>query len=147
MPPSPTMSTYSNTFSISTVTSEASTATEIGSPSSAIIQNPSTAAAAASAVKTGNITLKVSHNNSIIMLKVARDIAYPDLRQRIFNKFVGQEGVPLSHSFVVMLHERSSPGSEDGSGGAKVIDSDFEWREMSDTFEGSKLMLRIVDSS
>ncbi|KAJ2921942.1 hypothetical protein H1R20_g15152, partial [Candolleomyces eurysporus] len=143
VPPSPTMSTYSNTFSISTVASEAPTVMEVSTPLSAI-QTPSSATSISSPVKPGNITLKVSHSGSIIMLKVARDIAYPDLRQRIFNKFVGQEGVPLSHSFVVMLHERSSSGSEDS---AKEIDSDFEWREISDTFEGSKLMLRIVDSS
>ncbi|KAF8896111.1 hypothetical protein BD779DRAFT_1494038, partial [Infundibulicybe gibba] len=50
---------------------------------------------------TNNVSIKAVHNNSIIVLRVARDATFEEVRRRLYNKFVGQEGVPLSHSFTV----------------------------------------------
>jgi len=68
-------------------------------------------------------------------MKVARDIPYADLRQRIYNKFVGQEGIALSPAFDIIEKQES-----------RLVDSDFEWREISDTFQGSKLPLGLLNS-
>lgn len=87
----------------------------------------------------GHLTIKASHNESTIMLKVPREIEYEDLCQRLFKKFVGQEGVPLPFDFT-LIH----PSKNDEDVG---IESDWEWRDVADFFDGSKLILRIVGPS
>ena len=68
------------------------------------------------------------------MLKVFREISYADLRQRIYNKFVGQEGIPLSHDFTILTKD-----------GDMVIEADEEWLVVEGAFEGSKLQLQVVN--
>lgn len=56
----------------------------------------------------GNISIKVVHNKSIILLRVYRYISLPELRAKIYDKFVQQEGVPLSASFGIAFLPPSS---------------------------------------
>lgn len=49
----------------------------------------------------GSISVKVVHNNSIILLRIPRSISFAELRAKVYAKFVQQEGVPLSASFAI----------------------------------------------
>ncbi|KIM91380.1 hypothetical protein PILCRDRAFT_810662 [Piloderma croceum F 1598] len=49
----------------------------------------------------GSISVKVVHNTSIILLRIHQSISFGDLRAKIYDKFVQQEGVPLSASFAL----------------------------------------------
>ncbi|KAF8169759.1 hypothetical protein BJ912DRAFT_998807 [Pholiota molesta] len=72
-PPSPT-STISTAYTFSTVTSS---------------------------VSPGSISIKAAHNSAIILLRVSREMSLTEVRQRIYNKFVGQEGIPLANDFAI----------------------------------------------
>jgi len=86
--------------------------------------------------KADTITLKVSLNKAIVLIKVAKNISYEDLRQKIYHKYVNQEGMTLSESFDILEMQES-----------RVIDSDEEWKDVSGAFEGTKLQLMLLDSS
>ena len=45
--------------------------------------------------------IKVVHNTAIILLRVHRSISFEEARSKIYEKFVTQEGVPLSESFAL----------------------------------------------
>jgi hypothetical protein len=48
------------------------------------------------------VTIKaVYKDESIVMLRTPRDITFADMRQRIQQKFVNQERIPLSDSFTM----------------------------------------------
>ncbi|KAG1821060.1 uncharacterized protein BJ212DRAFT_1478159 [Suillus subaureus] len=49
------------------------------------------------------ISIKALHENNIIMLRVPQALCFTEVRQRLYDKFVRQEGVPLSESFVVAI--------------------------------------------
>ncbi|KAG0702470.1 hypothetical protein DFH29DRAFT_830354 [Suillus ampliporus] len=49
------------------------------------------------------ISIKALYENNIIMLRVPRSLSFTEVRHRLYDKFVRQEGVPLSESFVVAL--------------------------------------------
>lgn len=49
------------------------------------------------------IVIKAFHENHIIMLRVPQSLSFTEVRQRLYDKFVRQEGVPLSESFVVAI--------------------------------------------
>ncbi|TFK27768.1 hypothetical protein FA15DRAFT_701570 [Coprinopsis marcescibilis] len=135
-PPSPAYSVASSTFTVSTVASDVSSST---------ISDASTSSPSSSPQKTGNISIKASHNGSIIMLKVAQEMVYSEVRQRIYNKFVGQEGVPLSQSFLIVYSTVTGkdaltpPGSP-----AMIISCEDDWRDVLEIYEGPKLTLSIV---
>lgn len=112
----------------------------------------------------GNLlSIKAVHNSSIIMLRVSKDTSFDDIRQRLYNKFVGQEGVPLSNEFAVALAVPSSTDSSPAkSSSSKLscslslssvdkmelhfIDSQDDWEEVVLIREGSKVTLRILDA-
>ncbi|KAF9000666.1 hypothetical protein BDQ17DRAFT_1359313 [Cyathus striatus] len=134
VPASPVTSTFSNPYSIST-TSECST-------------------------KDGLLSIKVAHNNAIIMLRVPCSVTFNELRQRIYNKFVGQEGVPLSHNFTVALvlpdlvSSNSSQGRTHSTSVTSVaervemkcINSQSEWDQIVGVSGNNKLTLHILES-
>lgn len=60
------------------------------------------------------VSVKVVHEDTIIMLRVSLNTSFVDLRQRIYNKLVGQEGIALSESFSL-------------STTSKLIDSQLKW--------------------
>lgn len=70
------------------------------------------------------------------MVKVPRDIEFPELRQKIYAKFVGQEGIPLSQDFVLMMKADS----------ATIVD-DYEWRAVESSLEGNKLVLQVINEA
>ncbi len=57
-----------------------------------------------------SFTIKAMHGESIVSFKVERNISLAELRQRIREKFVNQEKVPLNNNFVVSYKNLRSPG-------------------------------------
>jgi len=49
------------------------------------------------------IAIKAMHGDSIIILRISRSLSFTEVRQRLYDKFVRQEGVPLSETFAVAL--------------------------------------------
>jgi hypothetical protein len=122
-----------------------------------------TAPSPASPAPVGLLSIKAAHNSSIIMLRVSRDTLFEDVRQRLYNKFVGQEGVPLSKDFAVAMVVPSitapSPAKSSSSKLSRslsvsstdkmelhFIDSQYDWEQVVLTKESSKVTLRILDA-
>ncbi|KAH9481330.1 hypothetical protein JR316_0005852 [Psilocybe cubensis] len=106
-----------------------------------------------------HIYIKAALNASIIMLRTPRDITFKELQQRLYNKFVHQENIFLSHSFSVLLAlppPSSSNLGRSASGRRRVsfacctemsfIDREVDWRRIADKNDGSKITLRILDT-
>ncbi|PPQ80529.1 hypothetical protein CVT25_001535 [Psilocybe cyanescens] len=106
-----------------------------------------------------HIYIKAALNASIIMLRTPRDITFMDLKQRLYDKFVNQENILLSHSFSVLLAlppssssnpERSAPGCRRVSFAycteMSFIDREADWRRIAGKNDGSKITLRILDT-
>ncbi|KAL1724418.1 hypothetical protein EV715DRAFT_244952 [Schizophyllum commune] len=114
------------------------------------------------------LAIKAAHNNTIILLRATRSIPFGELRRRLHDKFVKQEGVPLSEDFTVAFHAppaepqvseaaarlgvrqgraRSSSLSA-GILSMQFINSQAEWeRALQDVdVESGKLHLRILDT-
>ncbi|KAF8959503.1 hypothetical protein BDZ97DRAFT_1837439 [Flammula alnicola] len=124
-PPSPT-STVSTAFTFSTTTSS---------------------------VAAGSVLIKAAHNSAIILLRVARETAFADVRQRLYSKFVGQEGIPLSQDFAIAFvpssllspsKGRKRPSSAENME-LRFISSDLDWEQLITSANGSKLTLRVLD--
>lgn len=97
------------------------------------------------------------------MLRVSRDVTFMELRQRIYNKFIGQEGIPLSKEFTVavIVTQMDSPIAQlrepNGAGKRstsvtpldhpemRIVDSQGDWETVAYSTEGTKLTLRIFD--
>lgn len=92
------------------------------------------------------------------MIKVHRSLDFADIRQRIYNKFVGQEGIPLSQSFKVAYVQGApnspikgssassrSSGSKDRSS-LEFIKCDTDWERLLMSTEGNKISLKILDA-
>src|SRR6202000_1584104 len=47
------------------------------------------------------LSIKAAYNNSIVVIRSPRDISLADLRKKLLDKFVKQEGVPLSEDFAL----------------------------------------------
>ncbi|KAL1666849.1 hypothetical protein GGF50DRAFT_125338 [Schizophyllum commune] len=121
-----------------------------------------------SAGSEAQLAIKAAHNNTIILLRATRSIPFGELRRRLHDKFVKQEGVPLSEDFTVAFHAppaepqvseaaarlgvrqgraRSSSLSA-GILSMQFINSQEEWeRALQDVdLESGKLHLRILDT-
>lgn len=109
------------------------------------------------------LTVKAAHNTSIIVLRVSKDTAFEDIRERLYNKFVGQEGVPLSKEFsVAMIVPSNASPSPVKSSSSKLsrplsvssvdkmelhfIDSQYDWEQIVLIRESNKVTLRILDA-
>ncbi|KAF9484414.1 hypothetical protein BDN70DRAFT_850001 [Pholiota conissans] len=127
-PPSP-MSTISTAYTFSTVTSS---------------------------ISPGSFSVKAAHNSSIVLLRVSPEMSLVEVRQRIYNKFVGQEGIPLANDFTVAfapstlkspkkeVRKRPSASSVDDAE-LQFISSDSDWAKLIASADGSKITLRILD--
>ncbi|KAH7927945.1 hypothetical protein BV22DRAFT_1084069 [Leucogyrophana mollusca] len=109
-----------------------------------------------------SISIKAMHENNIIMLRVPRFLPYEDVRQRIYSKFVGQEGSPLSESFAMSLlipvateqpgGVRPRTGSFSSAGGSDRDKARLQFISNHDDWEhaiaqhGSKVLLRLIGS-
>ena len=101
------------------------------------------------------LSVKAGYNDSMVMLRVPWDITYNDLRQRLYNKFVGQEGVPMSDSFIITYLQpirTNNPDSGNPSEGLTfephqkhLVTSQSDWENVTTSIEGLKLTLRITD--
>jgi len=94
------------------------------------------------------------------MLRVPRETTFAEIRQRLYNKFVGQEGVPLSQEFsVAFVLPSNTPASSPTKGRLRsssvssadkmllqFIQSESDWEEIISTLDSSKVTLRILDS-
>jgi hypothetical protein len=66
------------------------------SPRSAIGVSSPTSILSPTADSSANaLTIKAAHKSAIVMLRVARDVTLQEVRKRLYEKLVGQEGVPL----------------------------------------------------
>jgi len=129
------------------------------SPTNTVSTSISVSTTATSDLSPGSLAIKAAHNLSIIMLRVPREDSLSDVRQRLYNKFVGQEGIPLSQSFSVALvlptsqsspvkqRSRSSSVSSADKQELVFVDSDSEWQRLVSAVPASKISLRIFDSS
>jgi hypothetical protein len=107
------------------------------------------------------LAIKAAYNDSIILLRVDENISYKEMRQRIYNKFVGQEGIPLSEKFTVTFLQpvqmttttaktrarSSSVSSDPGTTQLHLVTSESDWENVTASLEGSKLTLRITDTT
>ncbi|KAF8150697.1 hypothetical protein B0H34DRAFT_729893 [Crassisporium funariophilum] len=111
----------------------------------------------ASLSPSGSLSIKAAHGTSIILLRISREITLCELRQRLYNKFVGQEGVPLSQTFCVAFvpptpvspnHGRLRSASTSSADRMELqfINSESEWEHLVSTIEGQKITLRILDA-
>jgi hypothetical protein len=114
---------------------------------------------------TGTLAIKAIYNNAIIMLRTSREISFEELRKRLYDKFVIQEGIPLSESFFVAYtmpcypptisdntRSRTNSMSSTATGDAdpkrmSFITSQTEWEQVaSSTSFMDKLTLHIFDT-
>ena len=99
----------------------------------------------------GFIGIKVIHNTCIILLRVPRRIRFAEVKQRLYDKFIGQEGIPLSPTFdVVFVPPNPSPGGSIISANrmdAQVITLESDWEYLMSTVQRDKITLRIQDTS
>ncbi|KAF4613544.1 hypothetical protein D9613_007591 [Agrocybe pediades] len=122
----------------------------------------------------GSIAIKAAFNSSIILLRVPGETPFHEVRQRLYNKFIGQEGVPLSHDFSVAHVPSTSSGSVSAqtspvkvrpsrAGGVRsraesvstttasermdlvFVESESHWERIVSSMTGTKLTLRIFD--
>ena len=116
-----------------------------------------------STVSGTSLSIKAAYNSSIIMLRVQRDTSFEDVRQRLYNKFVGQEGIPLSNDFAIAMvvpsrSSLSSVGTEQSRDSLSLslssadklelhfIDTQDDWEQVVLVRDSNKVMLRILDT-
>ncbi|KAG6900827.1 hypothetical protein C0993_000146 [Termitomyces sp. T159_Od127] len=107
------------------------------------------------------LDIKAKLSDSLVLLRVPEEISYKDLRQRLFNKFVGQEGVALSESFKITFLQPviKDPGnsSTDNSSRPSSLNIDdhvlypvtsaADWENVAASIEGYKLTLLVSDDT
>ncbi|KAF8071804.1 hypothetical protein FPV67DRAFT_898327 [Lyophyllum atratum] len=95
------------------------------------------------------LVIKAKYNDALIVLRVPNEIPYKDLRQRLFDKFVSQEGVPLSDSFKVSFLQPIAKPVEESSDSENTIlypvTSEADWENVAACIEGYKLTLHVFD--
>ena len=108
----------------------------------------------------GSISVKVVHNTSIILLRIHRSISFGDLRAKVYDKFVQQEGVPLSTFFTLAFlpptpidYCKPQPRPQSSSMSAvgrpnlahmRFISSEREWQHAIALTGRGKLTLRAI---
>lgn len=98
-----------------------------------------------------SISIKAIRDTSIILLRVPRGTGLAEVRQRLYNKFIGQEGIPLSQAYnVVFVPPNPSPMCSVTSANRtddQVITLESDWEQLMSTYLGNKITLRIQDTS
>ena len=130
------------TFRVST-TSHTSNATGTSSDTSSIIET------------TGQISVKVVHNHSIILLRIHRTTSFEEMRSKVYDKFVHQENAPLSESFALAylpplpFDHRARSDSITSTGFPELarmrfVSSQSEWDRVVASAGRGKLTLRAI---
>jgi len=117
-----------------------------------------------------SFALKVMYGDAIVVLKVERTITLQSARQRIYDKLVNQEGLPLQEDFVLSYRKSAKsavpirPGGRARSNSASTVSTvstiaslsnvdpsqlsflvlDFEWKNVVSTC-GPKLTVIVLD--
>lgn len=129
------------------------------SPRSSIVSSAFTMGSISSICE-GSLTIKAAHNSSIIMLRVPRNTSFDDIRLRLYNKFVGQEGIPLSQEFAVAMVVPSTSLEEDKCSQQSqcmpvtfsdrtelhFIDTQYDWEQVVLIRDSNKVTLKIFDA-
>ncbi|KAJ6576654.1 hypothetical protein DFH09DRAFT_1149939 [Mycena vulgaris] len=170
--PSPNGSVVSSTISVlsdSTVQSSFSDSTgstitpSIYSFYSARSDISSTTAASVSSSASA-LVIKAAHNNAIILLRAEADLSLGEIRRRLREKFLGQEGVSLSDTFALAYmipatpakasaqsrgraNSLSSTGTLTDTALMEMIATEDEWARLRSSLDGAKLTLRVLDSA
>jgi hypothetical protein len=165
-PPTKTLPSFFEGRAPTPLSDRPSTPLSVSTPTSATFSMISTAPSTTSSAPPGStLNVKVALGDSIIMLRVPRDISLQDMRQRIHDKFVKQEEVPLSDTFrFACIHPTSSsnmapvPTGRKRSGSLssvatfdltkmRFITTQTEWDQVTATANpAEKLALRILDT-
>lgn len=115
--------------------------------------SPTKSIASCSSSVPQHFTIKAGYNDAMILLRVPCEISYKDLRHRLYNKFVGLEGIPLSEKFAISYVQpikadnsldHSQPHHSDSSTLYPVA-SEGDWECVAASLDGCKLTLRISD--
>jgi hypothetical protein len=111
------------------------------------------------------LVIKAAHKNSIILLRGDEDLSLSEMRWRLREKFLGQEGIALSETFTLAYMIPATPGKTSvgqtrnrsnslSSTGAladtaltEMISTEDEWARLRSSLDGAKLTLRVIDSS
>ncbi|KAF7336754.1 hypothetical protein MVEN_02110600 [Mycena venus] len=122
----------------------------------------SSSVTAVSSSSTGSpLVIKAAHNNSIILLRAEEDLTLSEMRHRLREKFLGQEGVTLSEAFSLAYMIPASPGkgrnrSNSLSSASALSDTalmekiatEADWVRLRSTLDhGAKLTMRVIDSA
>lgn len=69
-----------------------------------------------------------------------------DVRQRLYNKFIGQEGIPLSQAYKVAFVPPNPPARTEANRiDIQLITSELDWEQLTSSLQGNKITLRILD--
>ncbi|KAJ7031294.1 hypothetical protein C8F04DRAFT_1041514 [Mycena alexandri] len=110
------------------------------------------------------LVIKAAHNDSIILLRAAEELSLTEIRWRLREKFLGQEGVNLSEKFTLayMVPAAPSKGSVQARGRSgslssagtladtalmEMISTEADWQHLRASLDGAKLTLRVLDSA
>ncbi|KAJ7067141.1 hypothetical protein C8F01DRAFT_1018732 [Mycena amicta] len=109
------------------------------------------------------IVLKAAHKNSIILLRIEEDLTLCEVRARLQDKFLGQEGVDLTDKFALAYMIPASPTSPTARGRGRanslsatgtlgdtaimeMISTEDDWMRLRSSLDGTKLTLRVIDN-
>jgi hypothetical protein len=98
--------------------------------------------------------------NSIVLLRAEADLSLGEMRCRLREKFLSQEGVALSDSFSLAYMIPAAPGkgrrtrsnslssaSAFSDAALEKIASEDDWARLRASLDGARLTLRVVDIS
>ena len=111
--------------------------------------------------KDDTVAVKVVHRKSNIILRINRNIPFAEIRARVYDKFVQQEGIPLSASFALAFLPPAptdsksnktqprngpivSPSGFLGLVHMRFISSQSDWEHAIESTVGDKLILHAV---
>jgi len=111
------------------------------------------------------LCIRATLNGTTVILRASRDIEWGELRQRISNKFVGQQAISLSKNFTIAvvvakmtssiaqlrefasgMQKQSMSLSSVDKTDMRILDSQLDWETVAYSTEGTKLTLRIFDA-
>jgi len=107
------------------------------------------------------LVIKAAHNNAIILLRAEEDLSLRELRRRLREKFLGQEGVALSEAFSLAYMIPASPTGKSRNRSNSLssasalsdavlmekISTEDDWARLRSSLDGAKLTLRVIDST
>ncbi|KAJ7761944.1 hypothetical protein DFH07DRAFT_917927 [Mycena maculata] len=116
-----------------------------------------------SSASSSQLVIKAAHNNVIILLRVEEHLPLSEIRQRLREKFLGQEGITLSETFALAYMIPASPakasvqsrnrsnslstGTLTDTALVEMISTEDEWARLRSSLDGTKLTLRVMDSA